>query len=328
MWSLCGSPTTPVSPLSGTCLQPVTIAAMASDAVWTVPEPHSVLEVQVGADAAIVVRRHGSPEGTRLVLCHGNGLAADLYYPFWSLLTDRFDVIVHDLRNHGWNPAGPLADHTVPTFVEDHERILDALDRHYGPKPQVGVFHSISALAPLLAPSAGDRFSALVLFDPPLRKPGATSNEFDAAAERAATVAARRASRFPTMDAFITLMGFLPVLNHTVPGLADLMARTTLRDASDGQGHELRCPPEHESQIVAYARIFAVLVDFDALKCPTKVIGADPTLPYSYLPTLDLSEMAAVDYDFLPETTHLLQLQQPAECVKAMLDFLEPIGLA
>ena len=282
----------------------------------------------MGEDAVIAVRRHGNPDGMRVVLCHGNGLAIDLYYPFWSLLTDEFDVIVYDLRSHGWNPVGPLAGHTVPTFIEDHERILDAIDDDFGIKPQVGVFHSISGLAPLLSPSEGSRFSALVLFDPPLRKPGATSNEFDIAAERAAHVAARRTSRFQTRDDFASLMSFLPTLNHTVPGVVDLMARTTLREIEDGSGYELRCPREHESQIVAHARIFAVLVDFAALQCPIKVIGSDPTLPYSYLPTLDLSEMATVDYDFLPETTHFLQLQQPVECVKTMRSFLEPMGLA
>ena len=38
-------------------------------------------------------RRHGNPVGARLVLSHANGLAADAYYPFWSLLCDRFDPI-------------------------------------------------------------------------------------------------------------------------------------------------------------------------------------------------------------------------------------------
>ena len=89
-------------------------------------------------DAAITLRRHGNPDGTRLVLCHGNGLSIDLYYPFWSMLTDKFDIVVYDLRSHGWNAVSPLANHTVPTFTEDHERILDAIDRRYGSKPQVG----------------------------------------------------------------------------------------------------------------------------------------------------------------------------------------------
>ncbi len=301
---------------------------MASEADWILPEPLSVVEVPVEGGATIVMRRHGNPEGTRLVLSHGIGLSIDLYYPFWSLLIDDFDIVVYDLRSHGWNKVSPLSDHTVPTFVNDHDRILEAIDGHYGSKPQVGVFHSLSSLAPLLSRTEGSRFSALVLFDPPLRKPVETRNEFDEAIKRAAKMAKRRTSQFKTREVYTDLLAFLPTFRHAVPGVHGLMARTTLREAADGAGYELRFPREHEAQIMAHARIFAVLVDLDALQCPTKVIGADPTLPYSYLPTLDFGEMLTVDYDFLPDTTHFLQLEKPAECVAAMRTFLEPIGLA
>ena len=53
------------------------------------------------------------------------------------------------------------------------------------------------------------------------------------------------------------------------------------------------------------------MVELEKLRSPTKVIGADPTLPFSYLPTLDLSHILTVDYDFVPETTHFLQLEEP-----------------
>ena len=76
-----------------------------------------------------------------------------------------------------------------------------------------------------------------------------------------------------------------------------------------------------------YVRSFSPLVDLGMLPCPTKVIGADPTLPYAYLPTLDLSHVMTVDYDFLPETTHFLQLENPAECVAVIREFLEENGL-
>ena len=301
---------------------------MASDTVWTIPAPRSVHEVEVDGGATIVVRRYGNPDGTRLVLSHGIGLAIDMYYPFWSLLTDDFDVVVYDMRSHGWNAVSALSEHTVPTFVDDHDRVLDALDSHYGTKPQVGVFHSVSSLASLLSPTEGERFSALVLFDPPLRKPVETRNEFDEAIKHAARIAERRTYKFKTLEAFTDLLSFLPMYRHTVPGAIDLIARTTLRESSDGSGYELRFPREHEAQFIAHARIFAVLVDLDALKCPTKVIGADPTLPFSYLPTLDFGEMLTVDYDFLPDATHFLQLEQPAECVQVMREFLERTGLA
>ncbi|MCY4421023.1 MAG: hypothetical protein OXC42_07220 [Gammaproteobacteria bacterium] len=56
--------------------------------------------------------------------------------------------------------------------------------------------------------------------------------------------------------------------------------------------------------------------------CLTKIISADPTLPYSYLPTFDFSDMMTVDYDFIPEATHLLQIEKPQECKYEVRKFL------
>ena len=123
-------------------------------------------------DTVIVLRRHGNPAGPRLVLSHGNGLAIDLYYPFWSLLADDFDLIVYDLRNHGWNPVGRPESHNVARFVSDHDRVLKAIDHHYGNKPKIGVFHSVSALTSLLSLNLGSEFAARVLFDPPCASVG------------------------------------------------------------------------------------------------------------------------------------------------------------
>ncbi|MCY4587227.1 MAG: alpha/beta hydrolase [Bryobacterales bacterium] len=296
---------------------------MTSETVWEIPEPLSTCDVRTGDDTVITLRRHGNPAGPRLVLCHGNGLAIDLYFPFWSLLLDDCDLIIYDLRNHGWNTVGSLKKHNVPTFVSDHDLILEAIDHHYGEKPKIGVFHSVSALTTLLSPTQGSGFAGYVLFDPPLCKRGASYEEFDAAAERVAAMSRRRKVRFRTREEFADVLPYVPTFQRTVPGVFDLMARTTLRECDSGQGYELRCPPEFEAQIMEYTAPFAVLVDFATFHCPIKVIGADPTLPYSYLPTLDLSHILTVDYDFLPETTHLLQLEQPKECVALMREFIE-----
>ena len=144
------------------------------EVVWELPEPLSIAEVLLHHDAAVILRRHGNPNGPRLVLSHGNGLAIDLYFPFWSLLLGDFDVVVYDLRNHGWNSLGYLADHTVPNLVQDFEETIEAIDEHFGRKPRVGVFHSISALISLLSPRLSSGFEALALFDPPLCRLGST----------------------------------------------------------------------------------------------------------------------------------------------------------
>lgn len=304
---------------------------MSSAAAWDVPKPRSVCEVCHDDGSITVVRRHGNPDGPRFLLCHGNGLAIDLYYPFWSLLVDDFDLIVYDLRNHGWNKVGARSEHNMPNLVRDQEQVIDAVTSKYGDRPTIGVFHSLSALTTLLSPqlSVGrsGSLAAWVLFDPPLYRPGPDDPDYDALAERSAGMTRRRTHRFRKRSDFTDLLSFLPLLLRAVPGASELMARTVLTQTSGDEGYELRCPREYEAQIIAYIRTYAFLVDFGELPCPTKVIGSDPTLPYAYLPTFNLSHIETVDYDFIPETTHFLQLEKPAECVAAMCDFLEDARL-
>ena len=78
--------------------------------VWGIPEPLATGDVSL--DDVTRVRRHGNPSGSRLVLSHANGLAIDLSYPFWSLLADDFNLVVYDLRNHGWNTVSPAGTTT------------------------------------------------------------------------------------------------------------------------------------------------------------------------------------------------------------------------
>ena len=294
---------------------------MTTEAVWEVPEPLSVYDVRLDDRTVTTVRQHGNRSGPRLVLSHGNGLAIDLYYPFWSLLADDYELIVYDIRNHGWNSVDGRSDHNIPTLIHDHDLILDTIDRVYGNKITVGIFHSLSTIIPLM--SFSDLYSALVLFDPPLCKPGASQVELLAAAEKAAVRIRRRGDRFKTKEEFADFLRYIPTFARVVPGVRELVADTTLRRTAEGNGYELRCPPEYEAQLMDYARSFFPLIDLDLLSCPTKIVGADPTLPYSYLPTFDFSNVMKVDYDFIPEATHFLQLEKPAECAAAIREFLD-----
>ena len=203
--------------------------------------------------------------------------------------------------------------------------MLEAIDDLYGAKPKTGVFHSASALTSLLAAAQGDALAARVLFDPPLCRPGVGEYEFEAAAARTAAAVRRRTHRFKSREEFAEFLPFFPVFSRVVPGVHELVARTTLRPCADGNGYELRCPREFEAQIIDFSGVYGLLVDFRALHSPTKVIGADPTLPYSYLPTFDCTDIAKVDYDFIPEATHLLQLEQPRECAAALREFVRSV---
>lgn len=291
---------------------------------WEIPEPIAIAEICLPDGTNIILRRHGNPEGPRIILSHANGLAADSYYPFWSLLVDRFDLVLYDFRNHGWNPVGAIQQHHISTFVRDNEHIVKAVDRRFGRKRKIGVFHSMSAVTSILQSAEANGFSSLVLFDPPTCPHGRASQDVKKMAGGMAEGARRRQNRFEHVEEFKERLVSAPVYERLVPGAADIIARTTLRPARDGEtGYELRCPREYEAQIYDQLYDSAVASDIGNLSCPTKVIGADPTVPLSFLPSVDLKDVLALDYDFVPETTHFLQLEQPQECVDLILDFLE-----
>ena len=304
---------------------------------WQLPKPLSTTDVVVDRETRIAVRRHGNPLGPRLVLGHGNGLAIDLYYPFWAELTNDYELIIFDLRNHGWNERTSKDDHNVVSLVSDLDHVMFKVEEQYGQKPILGVFHSLSALVALLYSSGliaeklklrWRGFNALVLFDPPMYRPGQSHTEFDDAVELRARQTRKRTFRFKSREQLVELLDFSPTYSRLVTGAKELIAQTILKKSDDQPGYELRCPPDYEAKIVGFFRAFADQVDLDKLPCPVRVIGSDPLLPSSYLPTVDLSHMLDVDFDFLPDATHYMQIEQPQECVKFVREFVSSTGFA
>ncbi len=293
-----------------------------------VPRPASVVRAKLEHGVSVPVRRYGNPEGPRLLMSHGNGLAIDLYYPYWSLLLEQFDLLLFDLRGHGRNPPGPMAGHTIPAFSRDLETIGQTVDRCFGVRPRAGVFHSVSCLAAALSPSLGASYSALVLFDPPLYPAGMgiAHRILESSCSRAAARTRIRVHRFRSERDFVDLMKVQPAMARLLPGVPELMARTTLR--ADGQGsYVLRCQPEFEARILDSVPRFSRLVDPDLLPLPVKVIAADPHLQHHFFPPCNLEGAKLVDFDSLSDTTHLAQLERPEECARLTIDFLGRIGL-
>ena len=162
-----------------------------------VPDPLDVWEVRTPDGSPIVVRRHGNPLGPAMLLGHGNGLAADAYFPFWSRFAERFDIFIHDIRNHGWNPVGDRRRHNVPQFVDDAECVARSIDRRLGiSKPRVGMFHSLSAMVALRHAASGGRYAALVLFDLPVCPPGRPPADMERVCARLSSGALKRRQRF------------------------------------------------------------------------------------------------------------------------------------
>ena len=294
---------------------------------WEVPEPRSAVEVALDDGTPVVVRRHGNPEGTRLVLSHGNGLAADLYYPFWSLLTNRFDLVLYDFRNHGWNEVGDIAEHSIATFVADNRAIARGIDRAFGRKPRIGVFHSMSATTALADDHPGRGFAALVLFDPPVYAPSADLLGAEARWGRQSRGARQRQTRFETTRQLADAIRNAPAFSRLLPGVPELFAETTLRRQAGG-GYELRCPPEFESRICEWALAYILNPDPSDFACPVKVIRADPALRSPFGSSLDLDALDGLDCDFVTGATHFLQLEKPKACVALTVEFLKRLGFA
>lgn len=300
----------------------------------TVPAPSEVADLVMDDGAVIRLRRHGTPAGPRIALSHGNGLAIDAYLPFWSLLLERYDVVLFDTRNHGQNPRHDPSHHTWERFALDMEEIFHGIGDRFGPAPVIGAFHSLSSIAAVDHSLArGARWAPLILFDPPIFP--REGHPLDAL-ERdhmgdMAVIARRRPPRYDTPGAMAAQLRRRSMFRRWRPGAHDLFARSTLRPAADGTGWELACPRELE------ALIFETNVDptlwprLPEIEAPLMIIGADPDLPGQQLPAL-LAAAAAEDqgiaYAAIPETSHFLQVEEPEAAVAVMEAFLRANGVA
>ena len=292
--------------------------------IWSVPGPAEVLDVDIPNGVRTQVRRHGNPHGPRILLSHGCGLASDTYLPYWSLLREHVDLLLFDFRSHGWSEEGNPTSLNFPTFMDDYEAILGAIEQNFGRKPTVGIFHSMSALAALLFEQMRGGFAGLVLFDPPIQQPGRNPEDLVYVADHMNRSVRRRRDRFESHDDYIAYIHSAPTFQRLSPGMPELMADTLLR--RDGEGYALRCPLEHEARIYQFFYGWSMEIDTNQIKCPLKVVGSDPMNSFTFMPSSDFNELVRMGYDFLPEATHLIQLEEPEECAEITLEFLNESG--
>jgi pimeloyl-ACP methyl ester carboxylesterase len=300
---------------------------------FLVPVPSETFDVDLEDGAKVGVRRHGNPAGVRLMVTHGNGFAADAYLPFWQLFTPDYDVLVFDFRNHGSNVPAEPANHNYGQLARDLERIVAGVNARLGSKTTVGIFHSMSGRAAMKhAIEIGWRWDALVLFDPPNVPPVDHPRypTMEAFEKRLTEWALARRRRFATVDELTDEYLQSRATKNWVAGAHALMARAVLRESPDGDGHALTCAPENEAAIYAEALSLNLWPRAAEFGGPVKLIGADPEMKGGS-PTGPTNQALGVeggyDYDFIPGTGHLLQIEKPAECAKLVKDFLAKCGI-
>lgn len=292
------------------------------------PAPNRIVDLTMEDGAVIRLRQHGNPAGPRLALSHGNGLAIDGYFSFWKLLLERYELILFDFRNHGQNPVASLEHHNWRQFTSDLERIFHASQEHFGAKRTAGVFHSLSAVSSAMhTQRMGKRWDPLVLFDPPFfPRDGHPLHALQLGNED--DIAARAERRTPAYsDPMDLAKQFSRYLRGWQPEAYEQMARATLRHDETTGKWVLACPREYEAHIFRSNRDTNIWTQLAHMPTPVKLICADPAGgdPPALIGKA-LAEDISLDYDFIPRTTHFLQIERPAECVHATEVFLDRHG--
>jgi pimeloyl-ACP methyl ester carboxylesterase len=295
------------------------------------PQPAATLDVPLDDGARIKLRRHGNPRGPRILVTHGNGFAANAYFPYWRHLLPDYDLVVFDFRNHGENTPVEPANHCYAQLVRDLERVIRAARAEFGAKPTVGIFHSMSARTAMKHAIEIGGLDALVLFDPPdVPPPGHPQFEpmriFE---EKLIDWARRRRRHFGAVDELTQDYLQSRATRNWVAGAHALMARSVLRKNPDGDGFVLVCAPENEAAIYAEALSLNLWPRAKEFSAPVKLVGADPEMqgaPATGPANQALAREGGYDYSFVPGAGHMLQIEKPEACIGLTLEFLAKCG--
>ncbi len=300
---------------------------------FDLPTPSLVFDVALEDGANIRVRRHGNAQGPRILLSHGNGFAADAYFPFWRLFLDRYDVIVFDFRNHGQNVPAEPPHHTYAQLSRDLERVVQEVGARLGAGKTIGLFHSMSARAAMKhAIEIGWRWDALMLFDPPdVPPPGhPTYAAMETFEKRLTEFARNRRRKFTSVEELADEYLQSRATRNWVPGAHELMARSVLRKSPDGDGFVLTCAPENEAGIYAEAMTLDLWPMASEFRGPVKLLGADPAMkgtPATAAANQALGSEGGYDFSIVQGTGHLMQIEKPEECFRLSMEFLGKHGL-
>jgi pimeloyl-ACP methyl ester carboxylesterase len=297
------------------------------------PAPHDTFDLAMDDGAIIHVRRHGNPAGTRLFVSHGNGFAVDGYLPFWQLLGERYDLVLFDMRNHGWNTPVGADGHHYAQMARDLDSIYAGVTEQLGKKTSVGVFHSMSARAAMKqAADLGWRWDALVLYDPPnVPPPGHPLYDAMGVFERRLVDwAMTRRDRFDEPAELAEEYASNRGHSRWVTGAHELMARSILRHDNDDGEWVLTCQRELEASIYLAAMTLHLWPAAKEFGGPVKLVGADPEMkgvPPTALANRALHLEGGYAYEAVPDTGHMLQIEKPVECAAALTSFLEECGI-
>lgn len=279
------------------------------------------------SDGAIVLlRRHGNPDGPRLLVSHGTGFAVDGFLRMWQPLAADCDLVLFDLREHGRNPSHDPTAIDGERLTRDMAEIVAGSHLAFGAKPSFGLFHSIAALMALRLESLEPgSFAGLALIEPPATPPAGHPDHaaFDDGRISLATRALKRQARFDSIAELAGKFSGRAAFSHFEPGAGEELAASML--VADGDGYRLACSPAAE------ARYFETNLDdglrdrLDAVACPILMLAGGDDLKAGAGPAkvaVELAHLGAFDLTELARTTHMMPLERPrtiAELTRAFM---------
>lgn len=296
------------------------------DRISQQPEITQRLTVRLSDGAEISARRWGRERDRRIVLSHGNGLAADGFWVFGRELLDEFEVVAFDLRNHGESvPAGQPAM-PWPRYIADIPEIFDAIVTGFGARETHGAFHSMSSACTLVAQVVTPRpWASLTLFEPPVAAACAPAlvEEFNSIQHRLAERALGRRRSFSSPDELARSFGRASTFAGIAPDVILQLAQATLRAA--GEGWELACPPEVEASNFDTAGVLVrYWEDFTRIDVPVQLVLGDIAI-HDMPHLVRFGRLMAERFGFAavtcPGTNHFMQLQQPEFCARQVAAF-------
>ena len=268
-----------------------------------VERPGSVSSSRAGGIDIAYWRGGRTGSGPAVLFLHGLGWDNALWWPFVERYLDRFDVICPDTRGHGAS-AKPPGPYSIARFAQDMLALLDGLG--LARVAVVGLSQG-GMTAQVMATAAPGRVAALAAVATSGRMdPAAAANmeaRIQASREAGVEAAARIAAKSIFSDGFLA----------RTPGYLD--AFITWRVAMDA--------PAQEAAMRAGAG-YDVLPDLPKLKIPTLVVAgaADRLIPPAASRAIAAAAPGA-QYVEIPESGHMIAVEQPAALAAVLDPFLE-----
>lgn len=297
------------------------------------PDVTQRLTVNLSDGATVSVRRWGPERERRVVISHGNGLAADGLWVFGRELLVDFEVVAFDLRNHGQSTPAGQPDMPWPRYIADIPEIFDAIVDGFGERETHGAFHSMSSACTLIAQTLTPRpWTSLTLFEPPIAPASAPDlvAKFNVMQQGLAERTLARRRDFPGPEDLARSFGRAPTFNGITPDAIHQLARATLRPGSDGW--QLACAAEVEaSNFVTAVELVRHWADFARVDVPVQIVLGDEAVhDMPLLAAFGRSMEQSFGFSVItcPGTNHFMQLQQPAWCARQVAAFAKNNGKA